>query len=271
MIRNTLAKTQSATFSILLPDEQKHGMPSPCGTGFFISADGYFVTAAHVVTKKNSTDGEPREDIDNAVLEKEIDYSKGFPPIQPMCQSISLEYINLQFDFALLKVDFEKNKEKQWLEEKENFPHLTISKRQLEVAEPVYSFGYPLSASFAQNHGHAIIGSTELCPRVTSAIVSSTLEKTKMIMSPNDPKIYVLDKALNYGNSGGPIVSVDTGMVHAYCSRFQPVFVPQPFIKDQNGNQLPVMLPSLYGIITSLHNTDLLAKFEELGIQISDS
>ncbi len=56
--------------------------------------------------------------------------------------------------------------------------------------------------------------------------MSSTLEKTKMLMSSGDEKIYVLDKALNYGNSGGPIVAAETGRVHALCSRFQPVMVP---------------------------------------------
>ena len=271
MIRNSLATTQSATFSINLPNKEQQGMPSPCGTGFFISPDGWFATAAHVVTKDNKSNGEPREDINQALLEKEIDFTTDFPWVHPMCQFLSLEYISPKFDFALLKVDFEKNREKEFLKGKNSFPHLTISKRKLGIAEPVYSFGYPLSSSLSQNPGNAIIGSTSLCPRVTSEIVSSTVEKTKMAMSPNDPKIYVLDKALNYGNSGGPIVSVDTGMVHAFCSRFQPVFVPQPYIRDQKGNQLPVMLPSLYGIITSLHNPELLAKFEEFGIKITEA
>ncbi len=270
MIRKSLSKTQSATFSILLPDHSKHDMPSPRGTGFFVSPDGWFITAAHVVTKNGKSDGEPRDDINNAAIEKEKDFDSNSPISRPTCQFINLEYINPKYDFALLKVDFDKNKEKEWLSGKTSFPYLTISKRQLSVAEPVYSFGYPLSSSFAEKQDNMVIGSSSLCPRVTSAIVSSTVEKTKFIMTKNDSKVYVLDKALNYGNSGGPIISVDSGCVHAFCSRFQPVYVPQP-LRDQQGNQLSIMMPSLYGVVISLHNEELLNKFEEYGIEISDS
>ncbi len=115
------------------------------------------------------------------------------------------------------------------------------------------------------------ISSTSLCPRVTSSIVSSNIEKTEFLKTAKTPEVYVLDKALNYGNSGGPIVAVDTGRVHAFCSSFQPVFVPQPYIKDQNGTQLPVMIPSLYGVVISLHNSVLLSKFDEYDIETTDS
>jgi serine protease Do len=66
MIRMTLTTTQLATFSIDLPNARMQGMPSPTGTGFFVSPDGWFVTAAHVVTKDNRSDGDPRDDIDQA-------------------------------------------------------------------------------------------------------------------------------------------------------------------------------------------------------------
>jgi len=84
------------------------------------------------------------------------------------------------------------------------------------------------------------------------------MEQTRMVMTDADPKVYVLDKALNYGNSGGPILSAETGHVHALCSRFQPVYVPQNHLKDANGNPLPVMIPSLYGIVSRLDNRKLL-------------
>jgi len=146
MIRETLNNTRSATFSILFPNENQNGIPSPTGTGFFISPDGWFVTAAHVVTKDGNSDGDPRDDIDKAIIEKERDLNADVLS-KPMCHFISLEYIDPKYDFALLKVDFEKNKDKYWLTEKTSFPHLTISNRLLDVGEPVYSFGYPLSYS----------------------------------------------------------------------------------------------------------------------------
>jgi len=73
------------------------------------------------------------------------------------------------------------------------------------------------------------------------------MEKTRLISSPEDVKIYVLDKALNYGNSGGPIIAVATGHVQALCSRFQPVMIPQPHLKDQKGKPPYIVIPSLYG------------------------
>ena len=71
MIRKTLANTQQATFSIELPNAQAKGLPVPMGTGFFVSGDGWFVTAAHVVTKNNQPDGPTRDDLDAAWLMKE--------------------------------------------------------------------------------------------------------------------------------------------------------------------------------------------------------
>jgi len=62
-------------------------------------------------------------------------------------------------------------------------------------------------------------------------------------------RYYVIDKALNYGNSGGPIVVQETGRVVALCSRFQPVKIPQ-------GGDINVSIPSLYGVATSLKNIE---------------
>lgn len=92
-----------------------------------------------------------------------------------------------------------------------------------------------------------------------------------MVMSDEDPKVYVLDKALNYGNSGGPIVATETGRVHALCSHFQSVFVPQHHLKDTNGNPMQVMLPSLYGVVSSLSNRQILDLLRSLSVQVYDA
>ena len=49
MIRKTLQRTKQATFAIVI---QKRGLFS-LGTGFFVSRDGWFITAAHCVTDIN--------------------------------------------------------------------------------------------------------------------------------------------------------------------------------------------------------------------------
>lgn len=244
-------------------------MPTATGTGFFVSADGWFVTAAHVVTENGQADGPVRKDISNSWLMKETRIAGG--PPGAMCQFLSFEAVIPALDIALLKVDFEKNSNKHWLEGASEFPFIKISMRDLEEGESVYSFGYPLPQTTVQTQPGGMVGTTSLCPRVTSAIVSSTFEKGRMLITGGDPKLYVLDKALNYGNSGGPIVATETGHVHALCSRFQPVFVPQPNIKDKDGNQIPVMIPSLYGIVSGLHHQSFLELLKSKGIGVVET
>ncbi len=91
-----------------------------------------------------------------------------------------------------------------------------------------------------------------------------------MIVTGSEPKVYVLDKALNYGNSGGPIVAAETGKVHAFCSRFQPVAIPQNHIQDQQGNPTMIYIPSLYCVVSSLANPAILQKLHESEVSISD-
>ncbi|WP_434654947.1 S1 family peptidase [Chromobacterium violaceum] len=249
-----------------LPNQANHGVPSPTGTGFFVSHDGWFVTAAHVVTTNGTPDGPIRSDIDKAWLMKE---NRQVGP-SAMCQFVSLDSVLPEIDLALLKVDFAQNSNKDWLKTRSEFPFLQISVRELEEGDSVYSFGYPLSETTAHFNGGMVFGSTSLCPRVTSAIVSSTMERTKMFTTGGDPKTYVLDKALNYGNSGGPILSVETGHVHALCSRFQPLHVPQLHLQDANGNYPLVMIPSLYGIVSRLDNEAAVQLFNSRGIPIVD-
>jgi serine protease Do len=264
MIRKTLKATKEATLAIVLPNLENKGRSSK-GTGFFVSPDGWFVTAAHVVTENNEPNGPIRSDISKAWLMKE---SRKPPDV--MYQTVSIEYVDSNTDFALLKVDFEANRNKVSLKGKTGFPYIEVSSRELDEGEPVYSFGYPLSDALTWNIGGPIMGIVRLSPRVTSAVISSTLYRTEMIETSSDPKVYVLDKALNYGNSGGPIVATETGKACAFCSRFQPVYIPQEHLKDRQGNPLTIMTPSLYGVVSSLANPTVLQKLNECGVPISD-
>jgi serine protease Do len=188
-----------------------------------------------------------------------------------VCQALTLDFVDAQTDFALIHVDFAANANKAHLVGKSAFPFIEVSSGQLEDGDPVYSFGYPLStANLVASNPQFTIGHVGLAPRVTSAIVSATMERTQLVSTAGDVKVYVLDKALNYGNSGGPIVAAESGQVHAFCSRFQPVMVPQPQIRDKENNQLAVMIPSLYGIVSSLSNPSILEQLRKRGIPVAD-
>jgi serine protease Do len=236
-------------------------MPTPAGTGFFVSAGGWFVTAAHVVADAS---GAARTDIGEAWLMKEARP----PEVRgAMCQNPELVEFLPEVDLALLKVDWDKNENKQWLKGLAGFPFIRPSAAELSEGAPVYAFGYPLSEATVQHKDEdLVLGSSSLRPRVTSAIVSSTLEETAQVMTDTDVRVYVLDKALNYGNSGGPIVAAETGHVHALCSRFQPVFVPQHHLRDEAGNVPAVMVPSLYGVVARLDNPQVLSVFDRHGV-----
>lgn len=266
MIRKSLDSVRKATFCVELPNKASHDMPMPAGTGFFISPDGWFVTAAHVTSENGASDGAQRNDIDKAWLMKESTANSH----GAMCQFMELRHVLPKYDLALLKVDFQKNSNKEWLKGKAEFPFIPVSKRLLAMGEPVYSFGYPLSSGESKSGGGMVIGKTKLSPRLTSAIISSDLDKTDMVMTSNDPQYYVLDKALNYGNSGGPIIATESGCVHAICSRFQPVFIPQEHMANAKGEYPFVMIPSLYGVVSSLRNQEILELFSKLMIPISE-
>lgn len=264
MIRRTLARVQEATFCVMLPGAG-HGLPSPVGTGFFVSADGWFVTAAHVVTEDNRADGKPRLDVGNGWLLKE---PVRFGAPRPMVQNLRLNWVDAATDAAILRADFTPNAAKDWLQGRSGFPWIQVSSRQLDVGEPVYAFGYPLSGVVVEQRPNVIVGEYNLSPRVTSAVVSADIELSKALTTPADARMYVLDKALNYGNSGGPIIATETGNVHAICARFQPLPVRQQHLEEAGGPQVWVVMPSLYGVTSSLANPSILAALSARGVSV---
>jgi S1-C subfamily serine protease len=237
VIRQTLGRTKEAAFCMLAPSAapEAKGLPLPRGTGFFISEDGYFLTARHVIS-------------DQSVPDFWLRRSHRAGEATAMLQWPDLAQEWPQFDLALLKVDFDRNREKACLAGRSGFPYIEVDISLQEEGTPVYAFGYPLPiVSAPVSMAGLVVGHVGLGHRTTSAIISSALEHTKMILTSNDAQVYVLDKALNYGNSGGPIVLTETGRVFAVCTRFQPVAVEQP-------NKETVFVPSLYGVASSISN-----------------
>jgi Trypsin-like serine proteases, typically periplasmic, contain C-terminal PDZ domain len=269
MIRKTLQATQLATYSIDLPDPGLQGMPRSYGTGFIVSPDGWMITAAHVITQNNRSDGPIREDLHQAWLTKE---TRKFGVPGGMCIGLEVGCVLAALDFALLKTDFSTNASRAHLTGRSNFPFLTISLRSLDEGEPVYAFGYPLGEATLLDTPQVTMGATSLAPRVTSAIVASTIVRTRPFSSSADPREYVLDKALDYGNSGGPIIATETGNTHAFCSRFQPVTIQQEVMPSQgDAAHFPVVIPSLYGVVVGLHNPSIVEELMRRDIPLAEN
>jgi serine protease Do len=151
MIRKTLQATKAATFSVELPTtippKRVVGSsgpvaigfqgPMPCGTGFFISPDGWFLTAAHVIAKPGTQDI-PRDDLESTILHNEA--TKVNHPGADY--QVRLDHFDPSHDFALLKFDA---KAIEGTQTNEPLDFIEVSDRVLEEGEAVYSFGYPLS------------------------------------------------------------------------------------------------------------------------------
>ncbi len=259
MIRTHLPAVKAATFCVFLPRPELHGMPGATGTGFFVSADGWFLTAAHVVADMSKQPWTIRADIGQLSLAR--NYELGNPP--ELCFNINVEYFDPSMDIAILKANFTANSNQAWLKNRTGFPAIEISTREIEEGAPVFSYGFPLTETVILPSGLGIsaVGTT-YSPRVTSAVLSSRQHLHGPLKTSSDPLFYVIDKALNYGNSGGPIVATETGKVFALCSRFQPTFIVQPLLPGNTS----IMVPSLYGIVASFSNRPIVEKFRDLGI-----
>ena len=52
MIRKSIMHTMDCTFIVHVPGPD--GFPYPMGTGFFVSGEGHFITASHVIEGVNT-------------------------------------------------------------------------------------------------------------------------------------------------------------------------------------------------------------------------
>jgi serine protease Do len=269
-ISETLAHTKRATFSVLVKAARGEDA-QPVGTGYFVNDGGLFATAAHVV-----------KGVTPIGLYKE---SNGGAPSGIPVESECVFY-DEDADFALLRAIRDADRESEFGQP----TFLQPSDQPLVEGCPVYAFGYPLpegsGIAFTPDQLRGILGDGPadllpkigpnqvfsvpnyiLCPRTTSAIVASEIDFSKTF----DPyhrneerNFYVLDKALNPGNSGGPILALSTGHVHAICTAYQVHPVRQKHLKN-----VRIDIPSLYSIVTRLTHPIIRQALEANGIEFT--
>ncbi len=144
------------------------------GTGVILSADGYIITNAHVVSTAR-----------RVRVRVAADSPKGHSIIQPAAKLIDAKVVGIDrdTDLALLKID------------RTNLSHLDLGDSEnLRQGELVLAFGNPLGMENS----------------VSMGVVSSAARQIK----PDDTMIYIqTDAPINPGNSGGPLVDAEGRVV----------------------------------------------------------
>ncbi len=275
MIKASIPATKAATFCVHLPDPNLNDHVGARGTGFFVSSDGWFITAAHVITQDSTPTGQPRTDLDKMGL------------VRPTAQrpnlfldGFRLDHIERGADLALFKGNFSDHKDRLGLDGLRGFPFIEISIRALEEGDSIYAFGFPLNESIVSEIPPAILQQffppgypathsiTFLSTRLTSAVIAHSDDVQQCKGSPSFPIKYRIDKPVNPGNSGGPAIVPKTGRACGICTAFQTMLI------EQTGLPWPtppaVLVPSLYGIVQTFLNDHIIELLRSRGIPVSE-
>src|SRR3989337_1888516 len=162
MIVQTVQRTKEATYAVLIPNPnpELQDFPTPHGTGFFVTKEGHFITARHVLTHEQNG----REVFFDPA---KIRLTK--PDMFPSPQIVGLQLIKewKDFDLALLKADFERVKNQENFKGKTGFSFLEIEFIVPLEGLDVYSFGYPLPKFVVRGNERVTFGVHYFCPRIT--------------------------------------------------------------------------------------------------------
>jgi len=218
-VSEILDTIKESTF-IVLPIRPLSGQDSPEsmiypeGTGFFISGNGLFLTANHVV--KGITD------FSNIRLQG-IRWDMDEPYIPKILSHIKVVRRWIEFDLALLSIDFEKNKKegKDFLIPLSEFPHLDVTYLEQDENTPIYLAGQrPTDVHLYKSEG-ILVQTQKINPRIVSSCIISRDAYIGSAQKSEKPKYYAIDTLAYKGNSGSPVVVQSNGKVCAVVTNSQ--------------------------------------------------
>jgi len=194
-LASRVSQIRQSIYAVLI--ERQHPQPGKpkvevVGTAFSVSSEGVFLTADHVANPQNNTPAGqpvgPNDKILLAQMQADGVTASILGPFQIVASS-------QQHDFAILKIQT---------------PHVLIQKYlELDLSsrfegEEVAVCGYPLAST--QQHPQNGSVTLNMSIRVAAGIISSQQIK-------NNSKELEVDFPILPGNSGGPIISIETGKV----------------------------------------------------------
>ena len=198
------------------------------GTAFLAHPEGYFLTAAHLITDNAELMVVPSDETDN-FTQIHTETVSPFP--------VELRQIDREHDVALLK----------FAEEVEiSIPdHVMGSPDQVPVGNPVACLGFPFGYYYIYNQ---LIKQAVICSK---------------ILSGNETKIFLFDTLVHDGNRGGALVNIYDGrIIGVIGGRFEP----QEILSDKlkKASELPIKSDVSYAVSIE-HAIDIMKK-EELKI-----
>jgi serine protease Do len=264
VIMQSLPAVKRATFSVLLPEPKRRGLPAPVGSGFFVSADGWFVTARHLLAASDHSDAPLRDDLGAIVLMNPCDDNSRVQKVI----NLELMHCDVEHDFALLKA----NPTGQ-----ERFSHIEVSTRAAVEGEPVYCFGYPLSDLCDPQELPPLMSTFSLSwmdgwllvlkPRVSSAIVAARPFPTSAPGLPKLGSCYAIDRTIEFGMSGAPVIATETGNAFAVACHVESTSVPQLHLS--NLGRPKIVVPSQFGSASSMASEPIVEVLRQHGIAMS--
>ncbi len=270
VIKDSLPGVRLATFCVMLPEPKRDGRLTPMGTGFFISADGLFVTARHVLGVTDGRSGTVRDDVNRITFVRPNGSKGGIRRIA----GARLVFDDVDHDVAILKAKRVG---------KSGFPYLSVSRREANEGDLVYCFGYPHSDLFGPPTGMPRV--TSVCsisvqnnwilvlkPKVASALVAAKSCPSRIRGVRKLGADYSIDRGIDFGMSGAPVILPETHRVIGVAVETEAVIVPQTHLHWPGCNCGPIKIsvPGSFGIVASLAHANLISAMAKHGVSVHD-